>query len=347
MSVDPFPGWPTVPASQHGYNYVHNNPVNWIDPSGLLVCEAPQAGCAEWVLSALREIENVPLPIGKLLVQALWDKDRSLQGFQYLFHRTDLVPDCYNPLGFRQAHSSDMSGFRIKFTDDFLDVFNLYGLAGDPQSFGMVTRPAHIKIKLRYFKPPNSPDGDAVLLFAHELVHVMQGSALAASIIGEVQAYQVQAALRPHLDPENSETPYERYAKQINLTDPSIRTDFSRWSQMTDELASWKSRFPNYTVPLLPCGGLCWVSPPPQPHQPSQPYEYTPRGNFPPGITPCRRQRLRRLAHHQYPGNVHQNPSPFASQIFLKYIAHESENKGTVRVQSDFVGIVVVFSGYE
>ena len=37
MSRDPFPGWPTLPASQHGYSYVHNNPVNLTDPSG----EAP------------------------------------------------------------------------------------------------------------------------------------------------------------------------------------------------------------------------------------------------------------------------------------------------------------------
>jgi RHS repeat-associated protein len=35
MSVDPFPGWSTVPASQHGYNYVHNNPINGRDRTGL------------------------------------------------------------------------------------------------------------------------------------------------------------------------------------------------------------------------------------------------------------------------------------------------------------------------
>ncbi|MCP4358534.1 MAG: RHS repeat-associated core domain-containing protein, partial [Chloroflexi bacterium] len=37
MSRDPFPGVPTMPASQHGYSYVHNNPVNLTDPSGEIV----------------------------------------------------------------------------------------------------------------------------------------------------------------------------------------------------------------------------------------------------------------------------------------------------------------------
>jgi RHS repeat-associated protein len=34
LSRDPFPGIPTMPASQHGYSYSHNNPVNLTDPSG-------------------------------------------------------------------------------------------------------------------------------------------------------------------------------------------------------------------------------------------------------------------------------------------------------------------------
>jgi RHS repeat-associated protein len=37
LTRDPFPGWQTVPASQHGYSYVHNNPVNLTDPSGEFV----------------------------------------------------------------------------------------------------------------------------------------------------------------------------------------------------------------------------------------------------------------------------------------------------------------------
>ncbi|MCZ7670516.1 MAG: RHS repeat-associated core domain-containing protein [Chloroflexi bacterium] len=37
MSRDPFPGVMTMPASQHGYSYAHNNPVNLTDPSGEVV----------------------------------------------------------------------------------------------------------------------------------------------------------------------------------------------------------------------------------------------------------------------------------------------------------------------
>ena len=34
ISRDPFSGWDTLPASQHGYSYAHNNPVNLTDPTG-------------------------------------------------------------------------------------------------------------------------------------------------------------------------------------------------------------------------------------------------------------------------------------------------------------------------
>jgi RHS repeat-associated protein len=34
MSRDPFPGWMSLPASQHDYTYVHNDPVNKTDPTG-------------------------------------------------------------------------------------------------------------------------------------------------------------------------------------------------------------------------------------------------------------------------------------------------------------------------
>jgi RHS repeat-associated protein len=195
MSRDPFPGWPTLPASQHGYSYVHNNPVNWVDPAGLLVCEAPQTGCAEWVQYALNKIENVPLPIGRMLVQALRDKDRSLQGLQLIFtHTAHITNECFDPSLFQPSTRSDMPGFRIKFTDDFPWL---------SRDAAMAVRPTSLYVKLRYFNPPEPPSDAAVLLFAHELVHVMQGPVLAYSIVGEVQAYQVQAALRRHLHDES------------------------------------------------------------------------------------------------------------------------------------------------
>ena len=64
MSRDPFPGWQTVPASQHGYSYVHNNPVNLTDPSG----EAPPA-----IVAAVACAAN-PLCLmgGAVVVGAAW-----------------------------------------------------------------------------------------------------------------------------------------------------------------------------------------------------------------------------------------------------------------------------------
>ncbi|MCA9932403.1 MAG: RHS repeat-associated core domain-containing protein [Ardenticatenaceae bacterium] len=45
MSRDPFPGIPTMPATQHGYSYAHNNPINLTDPSGEVVAEGALALC--------------------------------------------------------------------------------------------------------------------------------------------------------------------------------------------------------------------------------------------------------------------------------------------------------------
>ena len=40
MSRDPFPGWIGLPASQHPYSYVHNNPLNFTDPTGEFLVES-------------------------------------------------------------------------------------------------------------------------------------------------------------------------------------------------------------------------------------------------------------------------------------------------------------------
>jgi RHS repeat-associated protein len=53
MSRDPFPGWQTLSASQHGYSYVHNNPVNLTDPSGEFVPAALVAAAAACPLCVL------------------------------------------------------------------------------------------------------------------------------------------------------------------------------------------------------------------------------------------------------------------------------------------------------
>jgi hypothetical protein len=45
MSVDPFPGYVKRPSTQHGYNYVGNNPINKIDPSGLCEQYLPDEAC--------------------------------------------------------------------------------------------------------------------------------------------------------------------------------------------------------------------------------------------------------------------------------------------------------------
>jgi RHS repeat-associated protein len=41
VSADPFPGYAQQPQTQHRYVYVMNDPVNRVDPSGLLPCFAP------------------------------------------------------------------------------------------------------------------------------------------------------------------------------------------------------------------------------------------------------------------------------------------------------------------
>lgn len=47
QSRDPFPGYAKLPASQNGYSYAHNNPINYTDPSGKMVAwESANGGCS-------------------------------------------------------------------------------------------------------------------------------------------------------------------------------------------------------------------------------------------------------------------------------------------------------------
>ena len=58
LTRDPWGGDLEQPITLHPYHYVGQNPINHIDPSGLLYCSAPESGCAEWVLFALDAIEK-------------------------------------------------------------------------------------------------------------------------------------------------------------------------------------------------------------------------------------------------------------------------------------------------
>lgn len=56
VSADPFPGWKFDPPSLHKYNYVHNDPVNKVDPSGKFVSIGFIGGLTRGIFGALRAI---------------------------------------------------------------------------------------------------------------------------------------------------------------------------------------------------------------------------------------------------------------------------------------------------
>jgi RHS repeat-associated protein len=119
MSRDPWAGDVMRPGTMHGWSYAGNNPVNWIDPSGLVTCKAPQAGCAQWVQDALNAIGNTPKPIGRQLVQSLWDKDNALTDLWFSLLSAGLS-DCEIPAPMSlQTGPSSVPGFTIYFTEDF------------------------------------------------------------------------------------------------------------------------------------------------------------------------------------------------------------------------------------
>ena len=82
LTRDPWGGDLERPITLQPYHYVGQNPINRVDPSGLLYCSAPEPGCAQWVLDALDAIEKAG-PRGNQLVQALLAKDADLKLLQY------------------------------------------------------------------------------------------------------------------------------------------------------------------------------------------------------------------------------------------------------------------------
>jgi len=49
LSTDPFPGYLSIPSTMHPYNYCGNNPVNFVDPMGLISWGTMADGTEGWI----------------------------------------------------------------------------------------------------------------------------------------------------------------------------------------------------------------------------------------------------------------------------------------------------------
>ncbi len=220
QSRDPWEGTGWRPGTLNAYLYGQQNAVNFVDPSGLLYCRASKPGCADWLIDILDRIKANPSPLGAFLVRTLWTVDISLLQ----------ANAC--------ASSSQQHGFGVIITD---------ALPWPSGGLAMVTRPSAIYVNERFFQPPQRATDAAMLLFAHELVHVTQSPLLAVSIYGEVQAYQIQAVLRDRGNHAAPPSRAEEDAKRVNLSNPFT---------LISQLSWWRfQQFEHYgVVPLLPLG---------------------------------------------------------------------------------------------
>jgi RHS repeat-associated protein len=274
VTLDPVTGSPDQPATLHRYLYAGQDPINRTDPTGLFYCSAPEAGCVRWVLDALEAIQSAG-PRGSQLVQSFRAKDQDLKLLQ------SGLSGCYcvSPyLCSLLPTPADMPGLKVAFTDNFPPFQEEAAMSvwAFPENM--------IYVKLRYFDPPNKPSGDAILLFAHELVHIEQGNWLAFSILGEVLAYRTQAEFRLG---SGALTDEERAAIDVPL--PPDNYSWSQWQALSQGLRDWESQFPDYAMdPLFPLWDNPYpepigLYPRPQPERPPTPPASVPSPPEPPG----------------------------------------------------------------
>jgi hypothetical protein len=218
-------------------------------------CEADCAGSALWVKETLAQIAAAPG--GAELVAAFWRPPYRLRPWLAWHWLTDrLSGRAWQPGRITERLTVPAEKLALNarplavvFTTRFPWLSSFGRLA-------MVTRPWAIYVQTSIFAPDKAPSPAAVLVFAHELVHVQQGPLLAASIMGELLAYYRQSQLRPYLAPGYAASAGEQDAVAV-----AERIDLVNWRQLRgaarqllkEELRWWRNRHPAYRyVPLLP-----------------------------------------------------------------------------------------------